>query len=132
MASTLMQIKVRMLLPKEIDEKGEEIDPRSDLVKALLEYKRYKEMSEEFSYLEANHRKLSLRGNYTEDVKQNAPEIESLLKNITVYDLIKAFKSALTKRDETPVHEVERPNVTIDEQIDFILNKIFIHNITIK
>src|SRR5210317_1688674 len=49
MASTLMQIKAKMLLPKEKDEKGEEIDPRMDLVNALLEYKRYKEMSEELS-----------------------------------------------------------------------------------
>jgi len=47
-----MHIKVRMLLPREVDEKGEEIDPRADLVKALLEYKRYKEMSEELSYFE--------------------------------------------------------------------------------
>jgi segregation and condensation protein A len=57
MASTLMHIKVRMLLPREVDEKGEEIDPRADLVKALLEYKRYKEMSEELSYFESNQRK---------------------------------------------------------------------------
>ena len=56
MASTLMQIKVRMLLPRQLDDKGEEIDPRADLVTALLEYKRFKEMSEEFSFLEANQR----------------------------------------------------------------------------
>ena len=35
MASTLMHIKVRMLLPREVDERGEEIDPRADLIKAL-------------------------------------------------------------------------------------------------
>src|SRR3989339_526339 len=52
MASTLMHIKVRMLLPREVDEKGEEIDPRAELVAALLEYKKYKEMSEELSFLE--------------------------------------------------------------------------------
>lgn len=40
MASTLMHIKVKMLLPREIDERGEEIDPRADLIKALLEYKK--------------------------------------------------------------------------------------------
>ncbi len=36
MASTLMHIKVRMLLPREVDEKGDEIDPRADLIKALI------------------------------------------------------------------------------------------------
>jgi len=63
MAASLMQIKVRMLLPKETDEKGEEIDPRADLVKALLEYKRYKEMSEEMSFMETNMRKYNYRSN---------------------------------------------------------------------
>ena len=67
MAATLMQIKVRMLLPKEKDEEGEEIDPRADLVNALIEYKRYKEMSEEFSYLEGKQRAIFYRGNFEKD-----------------------------------------------------------------
>ena len=58
MAATLMQIKVKMLLPKDIDEKGEEIDPRADLVRALIEYKRYKEMSEEISFMESKYAKI--------------------------------------------------------------------------
>ena len=61
MAATLMQIKVKMLLPKEVDEKGEEIDPRADLVRALLEYKRYKEMSDELSFMESNMRSYNYR-----------------------------------------------------------------------
>ena len=69
MASTLMHIKVRMLLPREVDEKGEEIDPRTELVQALLEYKKYKEMSEELSFFESNQRKISFRGNYSIDSK---------------------------------------------------------------
>ena len=70
MASTLMHIKARMLLPREIDEKGEEIDPRAELVKALLEYKRYKEMSEELSFFESNQRMLKYRGNFSPDLKE--------------------------------------------------------------
>ncbi|MCB0748303.1 MAG: segregation/condensation protein A [Ignavibacteriales bacterium] len=124
MAATLMQIKVRMLLPKVIDEKGEEIDPRADLVNALIEYKRYKEMSDEFSYLEANQRKVTFRGNFKNDVTEDQPELDSLLKNITVYDLIKAFQSALVAKPKAVVHEVQKLNVSIDEQIDFIISKI--------
>ena len=78
MASTLMQIKARMLLPKEIDEKGEEIDPRAELVNALLEYKRYKEMSEELSISEAQQRKVNYRGNYNSDEKTNPDELNTL------------------------------------------------------
>ncbi len=122
MAATLMQIKVRMLLPKEVDEKGEEIDPRADLVKALLEYKRYKEMAEEFSVLEYNQRKINYRGNFSADPKETPEEIGALLKNITVYDLIKAFQKALMEKPEEVVHEIKKFNVTIDEQIEFIMD----------
>jgi len=124
MAATLMQIKVKMLLPREVDEKGEEIDPRADLVKALLEYKRYKEMSEEFSFMEANQRRFSYRGNFEEDPKTEITNYEVLLKNITIYDLIKAFKKALLDRPAEPVHQIVKWNVTIDEQMEFIFNKL--------
>lgn len=124
MAATLMQIKVRMLLPKEIDEKGQEIDPRTDLVNALIEYKRFKEMTEEFSYLESNQRKLAFRGNNQFDEIQEKPEFEILLKNISIYDLIKVFKEVLLKKPKEIYHQIEKVNITIDEQIDFILNKV--------
>ncbi len=124
MASTLMQIKVRMLLPREKNEKGEEIDPREDLVKALLEYKRYKEVSEEFSILESEQRKIFYRGFYKADLKENPPELDTLLKNITLYDLIKAFKKAMEKAEEEPVHKIVKINVTIEEQMNYILGKI--------
>ncbi len=122
MAATLMQIKVRMLLPKEVDEKGEEIDPRADLVKALLEYKRYKEMAEEFSVMEYNQRKINYRSNFSADPKEAPEEIGALLKNITVYDLIKAFQKALMEKPKEVVHEIKKFSVTIDEQIEFIMD----------
>lgn len=124
MASTLMHIKVRMLLPREIDEKGEEIDPRADLVKALLEYKRYKEMSEELSYFESNQRKRKFRGNFSEDIKESPDEYNILLKNISIYDLAKAFKYAIEQVKNEPVHQIQKLNVSIDEQIEFIENKL--------
>jgi len=124
MASTLMHIKVRMLLPREFDEKGEEIDPRAELVKALLEYKRYKEVTEELAYYESNQRKMSFRGNFSADEKVAVPEYDILLKNVTVYDLAKTFKHVLDNFKEEPVHEIKRLNVSIEEQISFILSKI--------
>jgi len=124
MASTLMHIKVRMLLPRELNEKGEEIDPRDELVQALLEYKRYKEMADELSLLESEQRKLNFRGNFSEDEKETPPEYGTLLKNISVYDLAKAFKSIIDNIKETPVHEIVKINVTINQQIDYILDKL--------
>jgi len=124
MASTLMHIKVRMLLPREIDEKGEEIDPRADLVKALLEYKRYKEMSEELSYFESNQRKRKYRGNFSADIKEAPNEYDILLKNVSIYDLAKAFKFAIEQVKEEPVHQIKKLNVSIEEQITFIIEKL--------
>ncbi len=124
MASTLMHIKARMLLPREVDEKGEEIDPRAELIQALLEYKKYKEMSEELGFFESNQRKLNFRGNFSEDEKTAPPEYETLLRNVTVYDLAKAFKKALDRVKPEVFHEVNKINITIDEQISFILQKL--------
>jgi segregation and condensation protein A len=124
MASTLMQIKVRMLLPREKDEKGEEIDPREELVKALLEYKRYKEMTEEFSVLESEQRKVFYRGFFKGDEIEKPEELQTLLKNISVYDLLQAFKMAVNKAEEEYVHEIKKINVTVEEQMNFILDKI--------
>jgi len=125
MASTLMHIKVRMLLPREVDEKGEEIDPRAELVKALLEYKRYKEMSEELAYFESNQRKRKFRGNFDADVKEHPGELNVLLKNVTVFDIAKAFKFAIDRiSKEAPVHEIRKIVVTIDEQMEFILTSL--------
>lgn len=124
MASTLMRIKVRMLLPREIDEKGEEIDPRSELIQALLEYKKYKEVSEELSYMESKQRKINFRGNFQEDFKVAPPDFDTLLKNITVFDLAKAFKTAIDNIQPEIVHEIEKINITIDEQIIFIMDNL--------
>ena len=123
MASTLMQIKARMLLPREIDEKGEEIDPRAELVQALLEYKKYKEMSEELSFFESNQRKLKFRGNFDADNKVAPPEFEILLKNVSVYDLAKSFRKILEGIKEEPVHQIRKINISIEEQIEFIYSK---------
>jgi segregation and condensation protein A len=124
MASTLMHIKVRMLLPREVDEKGEEIDPRAELVAALLEYKKYKEMSEELSFFESNQRKVSFRGNYSVDPKEMYSEYEVLLKDVSIYDLAKTFKKIIEGIKVEPIHEIIKMNVSIDEQIEHILKLI--------
>lgn len=128
MASTLMHIKVRMLLPREIDEKGEEIDPRTELIQALLEYKKYKEMSEEFSFLESSQRKVNFRGNFSSDEKIAPPEYEILLKNVTIFDLAKAFKNVIDKIKPEIFHEIKKLNISIEEQISFVMGKLDINN----
>ena len=120
LASTLMHIKVRMLLPKEINEQGEEIDPRAELVQQLLEYKRYKEMAEEFSFFETEQRKIFYRGNFNLDERSAFDDTGLLLKNITVFDLARAFQKIMSNLKPEPVHQIKRIPVTIEEQMDYI------------
>ncbi len=124
MASTLMHIKVRMLLPREVDERGEEIDPRAELIRALLEYKKYKEVAEDLTFFESNQRKLSSRGSFSADAIESPPEFEILLKNVSIYDLAKAFKKAIEGIKSPVIHEIQKINVSIDEQIQYILNRV--------
>ena len=69
-AATLMRIKARMLLPrKELDDEGQEIDPRQELVDRLLEYKKYKMLVEDLRLLEADRIEKHQRAAVNEDRK---------------------------------------------------------------
>lgn len=127
LAATLMQIKARMLLPAEVDERGEEIDPRAELVSRLIEYKKYKEMTEEFALLENRMMKINFRSNFSLDEKEKPADLESFLRNVTVYDLARVFKNIMTEMKNEPVHEIKRPPVSLDEQIAYVRDKIKQH-----
>ena len=81
-------------------------------------------MSEELSFFESNQRKVSFRGNYSVDPKETYSEYDVLLKDISIYDLAKTFKRIIEGIKEEPIHEIIKVNVSIDEQIDHILNLI--------
>jgi segregation and condensation protein A len=120
MAAELMQIKVRMLLPK-VAEGEEEEDPRADLVRRLLEYKRFKEASALLSTLEDESRKLHYRQAFAMDPKQvTLEDQEESLRSITMFNLISAFKRVLDNAPRKIYHDVEMLNVSIDEQMGYI------------
>ena len=119
-AAELMQIKVRMLLPKAPGEEEEE-DPRADLVRRLLEYKRYKEASTVLSSLEDESSKLFYRQGFHSDSKTVSLEDQEVsLKNITMFNLISAFKKVLDNVPKKIYHDIELMNVSIDEQMSYI------------
>ncbi len=120
MAAELLQIKVRMLLPKAPGEEEEE-DPRAELVRRLLEYKRYKEASAVLSSLEDESVKLFYRQTFAADPKTVSLEDQGeSLKSVTMYNLIAAFKKVLDSVPTKVYHDVELLNVTIDEQMSYI------------
>ncbi len=122
MAAELMQIKVRMLLPPEGNPADDEdTDPRADLVKRLVEYKRFKEVSDGMRVLETEAALLAPRGYRSADeVRYPQDSTDDLVKDVSLFDLIGSFQFAIDRMPKRQVHEIVRINVTIDEMIDHI------------
>ncbi len=130
MAAELMQIKVRMLLPRD-EAAAEEEDPRAELVRRLIEYKRFKEMSQEMSRLELEQRKVHYRGFFHADAKlEPAEDSQESLRDISLFNLIAAFKVAMDQMPHKVVHEVNLLNVTVDEQMSFVMDFLRVHGPT--
>lgn len=120
MAAELMQIKVKMLLPPEQGEE-EELDPRANLVQRLVEYKRFKEMSLHMKNYEEEQMKVHYRGYRSADEHVVEEETgEDMIRDVTFFDLIASFKFAMDRMPKKFVHEIEKLNVTVEEQIAYI------------
>lgn len=129
-AASLMRIKAKLLLPrKELDEAGNEIDPRDELVQKLLEYKRYKAILDDMKVLELERSQKTTRGNISKELKVIATKamVDAELESLTLFKLLQAFErvmDAKDKRDNKVVHTIYQHNYTIKEQQDYIYSKI--------
>jgi segregation and condensation protein A len=118
--STLMRIKAKTLLPrKELDEQGNEIDPRQELINKILEYKKFKEASAQMAEMEALRMLSVKRGNIQKELSQIGEEAGegTEIQNITLFKLMRAFERAMQKysdRINKPVHTVVQYNYTMD------------------
>ncbi len=122
-AAELMQIKVQLLLPRMDGEGEEELDPRAELVRRLLDYKRYSEMAGELQSMSEEQSKVSYRKNFSNDPKiAEDPNEEGFLRDVTLFDLIAAFKYVVDRMPRKHVHEINKLNVTLEDQIEYILN----------
>lgn len=126
MASLLMSIKARMMLPVERseDEELDEEDPRYELVQKLLEYKQYKEMAEKMTVIDDEARKKYFRG-YPEADEIDTQASGEALNEVTLYDLISAFRKVLTDIQHQAVyHKVEKVSYTVEDQAEFVLYRL--------
>jgi len=125
--STLMRIKARLLLPrKEIDQQGNEIDPRQELINKILEYKRFKEAAVEMAEMEAVRMLMVKRGNLHREISQIGEDASegTEIQNITLFKLMKAFEKVMLRvqeRQNKPVHTVVRYNYTMEGSRDHML-----------
>ena len=114
MAATLMRIKARLLLPAGPEEEEEEEDPREELVRRLLEYKRFKEAAQTLKEREDHMRRVFERG--ISEITFDGGEAE--LEEASLFDLLDALKAALARTVEPPPHEVEADRLNIMKRMD--------------
>lgn len=128
--STLMRIKAKMLLPrKEIDDQGNEIDPRQELVDKILEYKRFKEASLQMAEMEAMRMLMVKRGNIARELANIGEEAGegTEIQTITMFKLMKTFERVMKKHHDRlhkPVHTVVQYNYTMEGSREYMLETV--------
>jgi len=133
-AATLMKIKSKMLIPRpDLNEEGEEIDPREELIRHLLEYKKYKSVIEELSNLEAKRMAMIHRGNVIEEIKElsKIDNVESEIQDLDLYKLLKVYQRVMSKfasRTDETTHTVIQYPYSIDQQKNMVMEKVGLKN----
>lgn len=125
--STLMRIKAKMLLPrKELDEQGNEIDPRQELIDKILEYRKYKQASAELAEMEAIRMLMVRRGNINRELGTIGEESSegTEIQQITLFKLMKSFERVMQRiydKNNQPVHTVVQYNYTMEASRENVL-----------
>ena len=129
MAATLLDIKCKMLLPKEVNEEGEEEDPRAELVQRLLEYKMYKFMSYELKDRQMDAGKSFYREKHlpkeVADYKQPI-DYDDLIGEMNLQKLQDIFKSVVRRQEDKvdPIRadygNIEKDEIDIDAKAGYV------------
>lgn len=129
MAATLIDIKCRMLLPREVNEEGEEEDPRAELVQKLLEYKMYKYMSYELKDKYHDAQKVWFKEqSLPKEVSEYVPPLdyETLIGGQNLAGLRTIFESVMKKREDKidPIRskfgKIEKDEVDMDAKMLYV------------
>ena len=119
MAATLMRIKSKMLLPRpQMDEDID--DPRSPLVRQLLEYRRYKELAQQLENL-AEERSHYFSRRYESPIPTGEEDPGVYLRQVSLYDIAHYFKVAMENKPIISRYELQREDISLDDQKAIIL-----------
>ncbi len=127
-AATLMRIKAKTLLPRPVmDEEGNEVDPREELIRHLLEYKKYKSVLGQLADLEGDRMNKSERGNLVKELKKLSEQSneDAELQDLDMYKLLQVYKKVLKRfevHQNVSLHSVVQYPYTIEGQKEFVLN----------
>jgi segregation and condensation protein A len=121
----LMNIKARMLLPRPPGISEEEYeDPRAELVERLIEYKRFKDAAGELSGYEEKQRRLYPRSFFQKIEIDQEEDPDAYMRDVSLFDLLLAFKRAMDNMPKVTYHEVKRIDVTIEEQTTYLAERL--------
>lgn len=127
MAAELTRIKSKMLVPQDEiteDEEGEGMDPRDELVRQLLEYKKYKEAATKLRTMEMNQNQV-----FTRNVPMQIEESDDDIKyDVTVFDLMVAFKGIMKELSFREDYHITITEISITDKINYIMEKL--NNVT--
>ena len=121
MASTLMRVKAKMMIPRpELGEEGKVIDPREELMQQLIDYKRFSDAAEMLNTLATERNHVVPRQFEQEIPIVEGDELGSLLRDVSLYDLAMVFKEAMENRPVISQFELNREPVKLEKQKEFI------------
>ena len=128
MAATLMVIKSRMLLPvdRRAAEEGEDeewVDPRLDLVRQLIEYKKFKDAAGRLAEYEILVQESFDYGGGRPKFEKTAADAADALARIDLYDLLTAFQDVLARLNEVPTAELKGARFSVPEKMDLIVER---------
>jgi len=128
MAATLMVIKSRMLLPvdrRTVNEDGNEewVDPRLDLVRQLIEYKKFKDAAIKFETLEALVANAFDYGGGRPKFEKTPADALGALAGLDIYDLLTAFQAVVARANEVPHEELKGIRFSVPEKMDYVLER---------
>lgn len=127
MASTLLQIKSKMLLPaEEAEPETQDEDPREELVKKLLEYEKFKQLAEELRQREVKQQEVFKRPNA--EAGFDIPGGNETYFEASIFDLINAFSKALKDVPKDLFYEVIKDEWTIEEKTHQLLHLLLIES----
>ncbi|MFQ5780331.1 MAG: segregation and condensation protein A [Nitrospiria bacterium] len=122
MAATLVHIKSKMLLPQSnMEEEGEEADPRQELVWRLLEYKRFKDAAARLGEKEFVWRDIFRREAMP---SAGLPPDEIPLVDVSLYDLFDAFQNVLSRVQDESALEITPDTLSVKDQMQFLIDRI--------
>ena len=129
MAATLMVIKSRLLLPVERRQSNEDnaeewVDPRLDLVRQLIEYKKFKDVALHFEKLELKTLNRYDYGGGKPVFEKTAADGLAALSTIDLYDLMTAFQDVLARAAEIPKEELKGARYSVPDKMDYVLARV--------